>query len=509
MRLTFPDLLVLLVYTAVIAGFGFFLSRRRASAADYFLAGRSVPTWAVAIAMMAALISSNTLVGHPATVYRDGMILLLGSLTLPPVLWLVARYVVPFYRNVVGMSAYEYLGARFGFGGRLYASVCFVIDRLFDIGATVLTTAIPVVVMTGWDLRVVIVVFTAFTVIYTMVGGMRTVVWTSVVQGGIFVLAAFVLGARLLFAPEAGPPGTVVRIAAEAGKFDLGSFELSWASLFDHENTVQWLFLFAYLTNWARRYMADQHMVQRYLIARSDAEASRAVIWNGLACVPVWAAFMFLGACLYGFYQVSGAGAPAVADHIVPHFIMNHLPAGVVGLLLAAIVAASMSSISPDLNSIATVVTTDHVGHFFPELSDSARVACGRVAVGLGGLAVVGVALLLAPDEGLRSVIERVVTISAILSGGMLGLFALGFLTRRATRRGCYVGIAACALFTAWGMLTEPRTRLLDLGWNFEMNPILIGLLGHLVLFGTGYAASLLLGGHRPDNVDQLTFRRR
>lgn len=502
------DIAVLLFYFVGIAVLTLAVSKRSRTTEDYFVAGRSMPGWAVALAMMAALISSNTLVAHPATVYQKGLILLLGSLSLPLVLMVVARYIVPFYRHVVGMSAYEYLGARFGMGGRLYASACFVADRLFDVGLTILTTAIPIHVMTGWDLSTVILGLSAFTIAYTMIGGMTAVVWTSVVQGAVFVAAAFVLIARLIFAPEAGPPGSVVVSAWEAGKFHLGSFEWSWRSLSDPVVTTQWLFILAYTANWARRYIADQHMVQRYLIARTDRDASRAALWNGLVCVPVWAIFMFIGACLFGYYRITGQPAPSPIDDVVPAFIVTHLPEGLVGALLAAILAASMSSISPDLNSVATVLTKDHLNHFFPGLSDRVQLLLGRLMVALSGAVATGVALLMVPKSGAASIMERGVTIAAVLSGGMLGLFFLGFLTRRATRTGCYVGIAACLLFTGWGILTEPTNRQLDLPFNFNFNPILIGLFGHVILFVVGYGASLLLGGYRPLNVDQFTFRR-
>ena len=125
-----------------------------------------------------------------------------------------------------------------------------------------------------------------------------------------------------------------------------------------------------------------------------------------------------------------------------------------------------------------------------------------------GGLAA-GTALLMVPEEGLASIMERAVTIAAILSGGTLGLFLLGFLTRGATRTGCYIGIVACLLFTAWGLLTTGGDeQILDLGLNFSWNPILIGVFGHFILFGVGYAASLLFGGYRPENPEQYTFRR-
>lgn len=497
------------LYGAVIAGITWRFSRRGASTADdYFVAGRSMPGWAVAMAMMAALISSNTMVGHPATAFQKGLILLLGSLTLPLVLVFVAKVIVPFYRRTIRMSAYEYLGQRFGLGGRLYASLCFIADRLFDVGVTLLTSAVPVAVMTGLPLLQVVVGLALFTVAYTMFGGMRTIVWTSVVQGAVFIIAALLIVARLMFAPECGTPGAVLLAAWDGGRLSLGDFSLTWRSLMDPAHTTQWLLLLAYTVNWGRRYVADQHMVQRYLIARSDLDATRGALWNGLLCVPVWLTFMLIGAGLYGYYQLSGAPGPAVADEVVPHFIMHQLPAGIVGLMLAAILAASMSSISPDLNSIATAFTSDIVGHFRSGLSDRARVTVGRLTVLGGGALALATALLMAPRGEAATIMERAVTVAAILSGGMLGLFFLGFFTRTATRRGCYAGLAACALFTAWGTLTAGTDPLLDLGFNFPLNPILIGILGHLVVFGVGYGVSRIFGGHVPADIDRLVYSR-
>jgi solute:Na+ symporter, SSS family len=503
------DYIVLASYAIGIAALSYAVSRRQKTAADYFVAGRSMRTWAVAMTLMATLISSGTIVGHPATVYQRGLILLLGTLTLPLVLLAVAKWIVPFYRNTVGMSAYEYIGTRFGLGGRVYSSAGFVADRLFDLGVTLLTTAIPITVVTGWELQDVILWTAIFTILYTMVGGIEAVVWTSVVQGFIFIGAAALIVFRIVFAPEVGDPGAVIKSAWDAGKFSLGNFSLSWDSLFDTAQTTQWLFIVAYMVNWGRRYVADQHMVQRYLIARSDEEASRGAFWNALLCVPIYVTFMFIGACLYGFYQLSGMPAPEVADHVVPHFVSHHMPSGIVGLILAAILAASMSSISADLNSVSTVATADYLLRLKPQLSERAQIIAGRLFVAIGGILAAGVAVFMMPSSNSSSIMERGVTIAAILSGGTLGLFFLGFLTRRATRQGCYVGIAACLAFTAWGLLTEPTHRLVDLGFNYSMNPMLIGVLGHFILFGVGYAASLVLGGWRPANVEQLTFRRR
>lgn len=508
MTLRFLDYIVVLIYLIAIAAIGLYMSRAQKSTRKYFIADRKIPAWAVAFTLMGTLIGSGTVVGHPGTVFKKGMILLPGILTLPIVLLVVAYFIVPFYRRVVGMSAYEYIGKRFGFGGRLYTSFGFLADRTFDLGITLLTTAIAINVMTGWDLRAVVLGVGVFTMIYTAIGGIEAVVWTDVVQGIILIGGALLIILRLLFAPEAGPPGAVVGEAFAGGKFSLGSFELSWATLFDREVTTGWIYIVALFLNWSRRYITDQHMVQRYLIAKTDREAFWGTIWGAASCIPIFVIFMFIGACLYGFYNLTGTVPPDIGDNIVPHFIVNFLPTGLVGLILAAILAAAMSTVSGDLNSVATVITTDYLAPFFPKSTDRIRLIFGRSMVLLGGTLASLVAILLIPDKDSASILERGIIIATILSAGTLGLFLLGFLTRRATRRGAYCGIGACLLFTGWGVLTEPKLRILDLGgFNFEMNPIFIGVFGHLIVFFVGYMVSVIFGGYRPDDLDNLTFR--
>jgi SSS family solute:Na+ symporter len=182
------------------------------------------------------------------------------------------------------------------------------------------------------------------------------------------------------------------------------------------------------------------------------------------------------------------------------------MPVGLLGLVVAAILAAAMSTVSADLSSVGTVLTTDYFLHFYPRSSDAARLFCGRVMIVLGGALTVVAAWLLLPEKDSAPLMERVIMIASILSGGTLGLFCLGFFTRTATRQGCYTGVAFCAVFTAWAILTEPRNRVLDLGLNFPLNPILIGICGHVVLFGTGWLASRLLRGDRPVDVERLTY---
>ncbi len=507
MKLTLLDLLVVAIYLTGIAGIGIFLSRGMRTTRRFFTADRTMPTWVVVFTLMATIVGSGTFVGHPGTAFEKGMILLLPQLSLPLVLIFVSIWIVPFYRRVVQMSAYEYIGRRFGIGTRIYASFGFLADRIFDLAVTLVTTGIALYVFTGWKPAPVILGVGLFTLCYTMIGGITAVAWTNVVQGIILSVAALFILGRVLFAPEVGDPAGIIHSSWAAGRYALGSWDISWSSLYAGTPGIVLLF-FAYLVQWSRRYVTDQHVVQHYLIARTDRGASRGAFLGAFACLPVFAVFMFIGASLYGFFALNGNDpGPARPDEVMPYFLSRYVPSGALGLILASILAAAMSSVSADLNSIATVLTTDYFARLRPTTSETTRLRFGRGMVVAGGVAATTIAILLVPTEGSAPLILRAITIATIISGGSLGLFALGFLTRRGTRAGAYAGIVACLLFTAWALLSQADdhgSRTVDFGFNWEMNPILIGVFGHFVVFGVGYAWSLIFGGHRPDDIENL-----
>ena len=507
MNLAPLDLAIIAIYFAGIAAIGLYVSRGSRTAEKFFVAGRNIPMWAVAFTLMATIISTGTIVGHPGTAYQKGLILLIPHMTVPIVLLGVARVVVPFYRRVIRMSAYEYIGQRFGLGGRFYTSFGFLADRIFDLGVTLLTTALAVNVLTGWSLTPVIVGVGLFTILYTMIGGVTAVVWTDVVQGVILMVGGLFILLRLMFAPEAGAPFAVVGETFRQGKLTLGVHGFTWHAFFSTENHTMWLFVLAYAVQWTRRYSTDQHMVQRYLVAKDDRSASRAAFVSAVLCLPVFALFMFTGACLNGFFTLGHLPPPELPDSVMPYFLAHYMPVGLLGLVVAAVLAAAMSTVSADLSSVATVLTTDYYCHFRKNASDKAQLLCGRIMVICGGLLTVLVAWALIPKSDSTPLMERVVIIASILAGGTLGLFCLGFFSRTATRRGCYIGIGVCIVYTAWAIFTEPGNRVVDLGsLNFPLNPLLIGVIGHLVLFGAGWAASRMFGGYVPADVERLTY---
>ena len=376
--------------------------------------------------------------------------------------------------------------------------------RLLDLGVTLYTASIAIEVMTGWPMSGVVIGIGMTTMLYTMAGGIEGVVWTDVVQGFILVGGMILIGTLLLLLPAEGP-AAVLSAASVNGKFALGDFDISWHSLFEPEATV-WIWLIAGFMILSQSYTIDQNIVQRYLLARNDREAQRGALIGGLVCLPIWITFMVIGGCLWSFYHLTGEAVPAEViarpDNILPYFVVTHLPAGVVGLLLAAILAAAQSTISADLNSVSTVITTDYFAHLFPRSSDRARLACGRLVVFISGVAVTATALLLV-QSGAKSAAETGITLATIVAGGVLGLFALGFLTQAATAQGAYIGMATCILFTGWATLTGPLK--IDIGFNYTMNPLLIGVGSQVVLFASGYCASLA-AGHNPSAINQLTI---
>jgi len=192
----------------------------------------------------------------------------------------------------------------------------------------------------------------------------------------------------------------------------------------------------------------------------------------------------------------------AKPDNILPYFISTQLPHGLVGLILAAILSACNSSVSSDLNSVGTVVTQDYYIRSRPKSSEKSRLLFGRAAVCITGLLCIAVAMILISARA-KALIELIVTLGMIFSGGMLGLFALGFFTTRATKRGAYIGTSICLAFILWAAATGPLK--LDLGINFRMHPIMIGVFSHFILFVSGYIASLIAGGS-PGDLSGLTI---
>ncbi len=492
------DVVILVLYLTVIISLGLYFSRRQKSTEDYFLAGRNMPGWVVGFSLMGTVVSSATFVGHPGNTFKNDFWMLSLYLATPLVMTQVVRILV-FYRHSIKMSVYEYLGDRFGYPAQAYGSFAFVMSRILDMSMTFYFLAIAVAFLSGYDIWWVILILGLFTLVYTVLGGIAAVVWTDVIQAVLLVGGGLLCVGIVLFTSDFGPQ-KVISTAWQGGKFGLGSFQFSLI-----ENNF-WIFVVGGVFQAFQSFAISQSAVQRYLLARTDREARRSAIAGVLSCIPVWLLFMFLGACLWAFYQLGGNSVPAevvaVKDNILPYFIKTELPHGIIGLMLAALVAAAMSSLDSDLNSVAAVVVQNFYRRFRPRSTDRQQLAVGRSSV-----VVVGLASILMAQQwiGIESFVEFGVGLASVFSGGMVGLFGLGVLFRRATATGAYAGIAACVLLTGWATLTrirlpEMEAPFLNLGpYNYTWVPVLIGILANLALVGVGLAVSLLGGSTRKE----------
>ena len=484
------DAAIIVVYFVIVFGIGIYFSRNQKTTEDFFLAGRKVPGWVVVFAIVGTMISSTSFIGHSGNVYARDMWNLPSFFLLPVVMVLISRYVVVFYRRTVKMSIYDYLERRFSYGARAYGAAAFIVSRVVDMSATLYFLAIPLSFLTGVSVWWVILIVGAVTMIMTVAGGIAAVVYADVLQGVLLIGGALTCLGIALFRPDGGA-GVVLAKAWEGGKFGLGNLTFSWFT----DNI--WFYLVGGGIWAVQRYALDQHIVQKYLVAKSDRQARASAFLGAVACLPVWFLFFLMGACLWAFFQLTGGTLPAevasVKDNIVPYFIKTQLPIGVIGLVIAALIAAAMSSLDSDLNSMATVIVDDYYPRLRPQSTDRERLWMGRSAV-----ALLGVMAIIFSQQwiGIGTAMEFGVQLFSIATAGMLGLFALGALTKRANAKGALVGILACVLFTAWATFTSVRLPaldrvLMDLGrFNYPLHPFLIGIFNHAVLFIVGLAAS-------------------
>ena len=495
------DLGVVGAYLLALTSLGLGFAREQTSTEQYFVARRSIPSWAMGMSIVATLITSVTFIAYPGSSYDKDWSLLVPGFLVVGVLVLVGGVIIPFYRHAVGMSAYEYFGQRFGKPVRMYACVAFALGHFSKMGFVFYLLALTVNSVTGWNTDQVIVIAGLMTILYTLRGGLEAVIWTDVVQGFILWAGVLVTLAFLLFTTPGGP-AHVLATAAAHHKMRLSE----WSPGFAKPNLAV---LIVYGFFWyLQKYTADQSIVQRYLVAKSDRAALKGAAVGALLCVPVWTLFMLIGTCTWAFYRITGERLPAYvtkADQVFPHFIATHLPVGVAGLVMAALLGAAVCALASDLNSFALVGVEDIYRQVRPDASDARRLRVGKAIVLVCGACCIAAALGLAHTRS--GALSMWFSVSAIASGGLAGLFLLAFLSGRASRRGVWAGIAASLAFTAWATLTLNDKRVIDLGaWNYPWHDYMIGATAHIVLLMVGYAASRLWPDERLSKPTGMTL---
>jgi solute:Na+ symporter, SSS family len=483
------DAVIVVIYMIILVAIGFRFARRQKTTVDFFIAGKSIPGWAMGLSLLATIITSVTFVAYPGSAYAGDWSLLVPGIMFVLLLLLIGFVVVPFFRQVVHMSAYEYFGHRFGTIVRLYSSFAFAAGHFSKMGFVFYLVSLTLSGMTGISVDKLIWMTAIVTICYTMLGGVEAVVWSDVVQGFVLWFGIAVSLGYLLLYPKQGP-AAVWHDAWSHGKMSLGSTALR----FDKPTIIVLMIygLFFYL----QKYTADQTVVQRYLIAKDDRSAMRGILLGAALCLPVWTSFMLIGSLLWSFYRLTGEALPSTitkSDQVFPFFLTTHIPPGLAGLFIAALLGSAMAMLASDMNCLAVVGTEDFYRLAYKQSTNRQQLRVGRGLVALTGIAAALVAVRLAHSAG--AALSLYYTISAVVAGGLAGLFILAFLFPKATKTGALTGITASLIFTIWATLTEGG-KIVDMGkWNFRYHDYLIGAIGHLILLAVGLVASLVLPG--------------
>jgi len=496
------DYIIVFVTLMISLSFGGYFARKQGSSSRFFKGSGNIPSWVIGMSILATLISSVTFLAYPGSGYSGTWILLVQGLMVPIVLVFLGKFIVPLYRDVIGLSAYEYFEKRFGFFARLYGSIGFMFMHFSKMGTVFFLLSLALSNMMGINVYLVLWIVGITVIIITMYGGIEAVIWLDLFQGTMLIGGGLIsLLIVLLSVP--GGLSAVWATAAANNRTGFGPYDLSFTKLTFFVMVLNGMFYAI------QKYGTDQTMVQRYLTAKSDKSAIKAAMIGVLLCVPVWALFMFIGTSLFSFYKITGSTLPIgiKTDAIFPFFIMTQFPVGIVGLVIAALLSSAIASLNADINCLSAIGVADYYARFKKDATDKQKLRMGKIFVALSGLGALGVATIYLVLGG-EGALKIVFTLYAIFSGGVAGLFLLGVLSKRANKQGLYIGIIACVLFTGYAVLTSTKIDmgggerlLLDLGKaNFTHNSLMLGVYSHIVLFFVGWVTSWFFPKKAIDN---------
>lgn len=490
-RFDLLDLAVLLAYLSGTTALGMWIGRGQRTASEYFVAERSIPWWAVLFSIVASETSALTFISIPGLAYTGN----LGFLQVVAG-YIIGRFVVaytllPRYFQGNLVTAYALLETRFGLGTRRFTSIVFMFTRAMADAVRVFATAIPVSLIIGpvlpkaYAMPASILVLGLLTVVYTYRGGMKAVVWTELLQASIYLLGG--ISAIVLIGQSIdGGWTTIIAKAGASGKLQA----IDWYTGFDRPHTM-----FAGVIGGAFLAMAshgaDQIIVQRLLSSRSLKEAQRAIIGSGFAVFAQMALFLLVGVGLWVLYE---GRAFSAADQIFPTYIIERMPHGLIGLIVAAIIAATMSTHSGAINALAASATHDIYLPFTGRSPDDPRtLKVGKFFALMWGIVLTAGALLF-KEQG-TPVVVIALSIASFTQGGLLGGFFLGLFWQRAIQRdailGMTVGISCMAfivfakqIVAAYPSMAQTLGGVATIAWPWY---VLIGL---SITFVTGMLSS-------------------
>ena len=433
------DYIVLIVYLMLLVCVGFYFSGKEKTTSDFFLGGKRIPWWVAGLSIMATQVSSIGFMAIPAKSYATNWQYFLGILSWFIVVPVVTRYFIPFFCKLNVTTAYEYLEYRFSYAVRCFVSILFVLMQIARMAVVLYLPSLALSSVTDLDPRLCVIVMGVLCTLYTVTGGIEAVIWTDLIQAILLIGGAFICVCVVIFGFEDGPVA-FWNVAVSNNKFDMVREGFTPAM------PVLWVILVGNVFSRLAALTSDQTVVQRYLTTSDKKQASHA-LWVDVAASIPWAVIVFLfGTALYVFYKTHPEKLdPAIAtDGIVPLFVVQQLPVGLSGLIIAAVFAAAMSSLDSSLHSSATVLVNDLYTRIVPQSTEKKRLMLARGLVVLLGIFATGMALVIS-RLNVTSLWDVFMAIIGLMSGPVAGIFILGMFTRRANGSGALLGGVAGA----------------------------------------------------------------
>ena len=435
---------VLIFYLVAMLLMGFYFMRKEKGADDFFKGGGRIPWWAAGISIYATMLSAITYMTIPAKAYTTNW-------TYYPMLWMillisfpVIKHYLPYFRKLNVTSAYEILEQRFNLFTRLLASTLFCIFMIVRMAIVLYLPSLALTAVTGIDIYLCIVLMGLVTIIYCTMGGVEAVIWGDVVQGLILVFGAIFAVVYLAVNTEGGVMGCI-DIALANDKLRLFDWSNSWSQ------ACWWVIIIGGLANNLISYTSDQTVIQRYLTTPDEKSAGRGILVNGVMSVFVSIAFYMIGTGLYTFYKTHPVELDVTmgqSDAIFPFFMMSQMPAGVAGALIAAIFAATMSTISSNINSVATAFSIDFWKRF-RRTTDSQLVVVARWASVVSGMIGLALALLMATWD-IQSFLDFFNEALGLLTSGLGGLFFIAVFMKRVKGYAALTGFVLSEAVVFW-----------------------------------------------------------
>ena len=447
------DYVIVVAYLIGVAMFGIILSGRQKTANDYFLGSQKMSWWSVCFSIVATETSTLTFISIPGLAYITNMNFLQLSLGYIIGRILVAVVLVPRYYKGEIKTAYEFLGIRFGEPMRKYASVTFIILGILANGVRLFITAIPIKFITGFSYFECIIIISVVTLIYSYIGGIKAIIWTDVVQLFIYILGAI---ASIFIIYHLLPNGwsDVTQFAVPGNKFQIFNFKFdSFSNFFTGPyNALGGILGGAFLS--MASHGTDQMMVQRLLSCHTKKDAQKAIIGSGIIVFLQFAMFLVLGIMIYALYQGAdfhslkiGEYLLTKSDEIFPKFIIESMPAGLSGLVVAGLLSASMSTLSSAFNALASTTVLDLLKVKNTKEDPNKELKYSRYATLFWGIVIIGSGLLFQDEK--NPAVDYALKIQSLIYGGLLGVFLLGVAYKKAKLKDAIISYSVTILILA------------------------------------------------------------